>query len=134
MNSRLIKHLLFFLLAIVLCSCSIAKDDVYGTYISEYNIAKEELTLNKDGTYVQKVTLSSTLKVNTANGFWTYNEKKKYVTFQNNFMLVLDGFGKLNPNYDNPKKGLVIVPIYFIFGNIEMGSHEGVLYKKSKKN
>src|SRR5229473_7259549 len=46
---------------------------LYGTYIADYKFAKETLTLNPDGTYVQQVTLKSDGRVSVARGKWNYD-------------------------------------------------------------
>lgn len=104
--------------------------DLYGTYIANYDVAKEKLILNKDGTFIQEVTLKATSKVDVAKGRWTYDPETGYVTFHENFMLVLNGFRELDPDYAHPKPGLVGYPADKYFGYIQLGAAEGILYKK----
>jgi len=107
-----------------------SQTELYGTYVADYDVAKEKLTLNKDGTFVQEVMLKATSKVDIAKGTWIYDPKTGYVSFEEKFMLVLDGFRKLNPDYAHPKPGGVSEPVDKYFGRILLGAAEGILYKK----
>jgi len=106
--------------------------ELYGTYVADYDVAKEKLTLNKDGTFIQEVTLKKSLKVDLTEGKWSYNPETGYVNFKENFMLVLNGFRKLNPDYAHPKPGGVSEPADSYFGYIVIGVAEGILYKKTE--
>lgn len=120
------------LCSLVLPACSSIKKeaDLYGSYEADYEIAKEKLTLNHNGTFVQDVVLKSTNKVDVAKGTWSYDGRRGYVTFNENFMCVVDGFGRLDPNYARPKAGSVDYPAYAHLGRVYLGSSEGVLYKR----
>jgi hypothetical protein len=112
------------------CSLSVKASEIYGAYVADYDFAKEKLTLNRDGTFIQEITFKKTSKVDVAKGTWTYDPKTGYVTFHENFMIVMDGFKRLLPDYTHPKPGLVVEPVEKFFGRIRIGSDEGILYKK----
>jgi len=112
------------------CSDHVSLDNLYGTYVADYKVASEQLTLNKDGTFLQKVTLKSNQKVDIAKGTWRYDLEMQGLVLDNNFLVVVDGLMRLNPDYLQPKKGIAILPPGVFFGNIRLGSSEGVLYKK----
>ena len=132
MANRLLKAAFAMLsLVLIMSACKINNEsELYGNYIADYEIAKETIRLNKDGSFEQKVVLKSSLKVDVAKGRWTYDVKTGYVTFHNNFMIVLDGFNKLNADYAHPKPGTVVEPADKSLVNIVLGSAEGILYKK----
>ncbi len=111
-------------------SCKTPKFELPGTYVADYDVAKEKLTLNKDGTYIQEVTLKANSKVDVSRGRWSYDKETQYVTFEDNFMFVIDAFGKLNPDYAKRKRGIFIVPATMYFGRMRIGSSERVSYKK----
>jgi len=111
-------------------SCKPSQSELYGIYVADYDVGKERLTLDKDGTFKQEVTLKATSEVTVSKGTWTYNPKTGYVSFNENFMLVLNGFRKLNPNYAHPKPGGVSYPVDKYFGRISLGVAEGILYRK----
>lgn len=104
--------------------------ELYGTYVADYKVAREKLTLNRDATFKQEVTIKATSKVDVAKGTWSYNPKSGYVTFDGGFMLVLDGFRQFDPNYLNPKPGVVALPAGKVLGHLSIGVDEGILYKK----
>jgi hypothetical protein len=118
------------LLAISGCSLSIEPPEIYGTYVADYDFAKEKLTLSRDGTFIQEITVKVTSKVDVARGTWTYDPKTGYGTFHENFMIVMDGFKRPQPDYTHPRPGLVVQPVEKFFGRIRIGSDEGILYKK----
>ena len=132
-SPNILKLCLVLCLVLSVVACKVKnQSEFYSTYLADYNVAKEKLTLDRDGTFVQEVTLKATSKVDVAKGTWTYNTKSGYVTFNENFMGVLDGFRKLNPDYTHPKPGIVVQPVLRLFGRVQIGSNEGILYKKMK--
>ena len=99
---------------------------LYGTYVADYEFAKETLTLNPDGTYVQQVVLKSDGRVSVARGKWRYDPETAYATFDRNMMLVMDGFQHFRPNYAAPRKeGLVSLPVDRLLGHIRIGAADG---------
>lgn len=124
-----VSIIIFMVLFMVSCKVK-SQSDLFGTYVADYNVAKEELTLNKDGTFIQKVKLKAKSKVAIAKGKWTYDTKTGYVIFEENHMAVIDGFRKLNPDYEKPNPGPAFFPADKYFGRILLGSAEGVLYEK----
>ncbi|MBW8042301.1 MAG: hypothetical protein FVQ85_20195 [Planctomycetes bacterium] len=125
--------LLFLLFLSFTPSCRIVKDQsrLSGTYVADYEFAKEKLTIKSDGTFIQEVTLKASSKVDIAKGTWTYKPRNGYFRFDHNFMSVLDGAQRLKPDYAQPRdSGVVLKPAERWFFRISLGSHEGVLYKK----
>jgi len=128
-NKALSIFILLFLILSV-SSCKSPKFELPGTYVADYDIAKEKLVLNKDGTYIQEVTLKSNFKVDVSKGRWSYDKETQYVTFNDNFMLVINGHGKLNADYAHRKRGHVSVPGGLFFGRMRIGTSKRVVYKK----
>jgi len=134
--TRKIRNKSFIICSMLLCiicfiSCKPGNQtELNGTYVADYAVAKEKLTLNKDGTFIQEVTLKKSLKVDLAKGTWMYDETTGYVIFNNNYMPVLDGFRKLNPDYNRPRRGQAFLPADKYFGYLLLGVAEGILYKK----
>ncbi len=130
-HSNLLSICMALFLTVTMIGCKPkSESELYGTYNADYSVAKEKLTLNKDGTFVQEVMLKAASKIDVQKGTWTYNRESGYVTFHGRFMGVLDGFGKLDPDYAHPKPGLVVQPADKYFGHILIGAAEGILYKK----
>jgi len=96
---------------------------LYGRYIADNKFAKETLTLNPDGTFVQQVRLKSDGRVTVARGKWHYDPATAYATFDQHMMLVTNGFQHFNPDYAAPRKeGLVSLPVDRLFGEIRIGA------------
>ena len=128
-RSRALQICMLFFFLLSMASCEPSKE-LSGTYVANYDVAKEKLVLNKDGTYTQEVTLNSNSKVDVSRGTWTYSPEDQYVSFANNFMLVINGFGELNPEYAHRKIGIVSLPAHRYFGRMRIGSSTRVVYKK----
>ena len=129
-NKVVVRISIIFFLILFVVACKVKdQSELYGTYLADYDVAKEKLTLNKDGTFIQEVILKATLEVNTTKGTWIYDSKSGYVGFRDNFMSVLNGFQKLNPTYFQ-KLGSASLPADKYFSVVMLGSAEGVLYKK----
>ena len=115
-KTRELKIILFILTTIILSACKPkSRSELCGTYLADYSIAREEITLNNDGTFIQKVTIKKTSKVDVIQGTWEYF--KGDVLF-NNLMTLTEADGKFNPDYMHPPKdewdgGF---PAYKIFG------------------
>lgn len=134
MRNRVVSRIFIaFLLVLSVVACKLNdQSSLYGTYFADYDVAREKLTLNKNGTFVQEVTLKATSKIDIAKGTWAYNTESGYVTFHGGLMGVLDGFRKFNPDYAHPtKSGSAVQPVLKLFGRIRIGSNEGILYRKS---
>jgi hypothetical protein len=117
------------ILCIAACSKVKNESDIFGTYVADYNIAKEKITLNKDGTFTQEVILKATSKADTTKGKWSFDKKTGYVSFSENYMAVLNGFKQLNPDYSQ-KLTSAYLPADTYLGDVVVGVAEGVLYKK----
>jgi hypothetical protein len=121
--------MLFLTLSLIACKPK-NQSELYGTYVADYNLAKEKLTFNKDGTFIQEVTLKATSKVDVTEGTWTYDTKTGYVRFHENFMPVLNGFKELNPDY-NQNLTSASLPAVKYLGCIRVEFAEGIYYKKT---
>ncbi len=130
-KTNLLSVCIGLLLTLSLIGCKPKNQfELYGTYVADYDVAKEKLTLNKDGTFVQEVTLKATSKVDVAKGTWTYDPKTGYVRFRENFMPVLNGFKELNPDYSR-NVGSASLPADKYLGYIRVEFAEGIYYKKT---
>src|SRR6266850_2537015 len=128
------KHLLTISLLVFMC-CSCAKvTDIPGTYLADYGFAKEKLIFSNDGKYQQEVTIKETGKVFVKHGEWEFDAKKREIVIdQKNFMFVADGFGKMQPNFENPPPGQVRLPVYGILGRLTLGGSPDVEHLEYRK-
>ena len=120
------------LLLVGLLACAHPRDsaEVAGEYEADYGVAKETLWLRTDGTFKQMVALKATAKRDSAFGAWKYDPVSGYVTMEDTFLVVLNGYRELNADYDHPKRGSVSEPVESLFGRITLGTSEGILYHK----
>jgi hypothetical protein len=103
---------------------------VYGTYTADYGLASEKLTLSPDGSFVQEVKLKVESKTWTSRGTWQFDEHDGLVTFPRGFLLVVDGWRRLRPDYGKPSEGAVILAVEQHLGGVQMGSEKVVAYWK----
>lgn len=85
------------------CDTRPPESELPGTYLADHSIASQRLIIRQDGTYTQEITFKATSKVDTASGAWTYDSQDGRMRFDEKHMNLLDGFGKLNPDYATPK-------------------------------
>jgi hypothetical protein len=130
MGGNLLKLCLSLILTWGVVACELkGKSELFGTYVANYSVAREKITLNEDGSFVQEVTFKATSKVDITKGKWSYDDKTGYVRFSENYMNVLNGLGQLNTDYSQELTSASL-PAHTYFGYIVVGSEEGVLYKK----
>lgn len=130
-NNRLIIIVIIGFIIMCFISCAPKnKKEIIGTYIANYDAARERLILQSDGTFIQEVVIKSTKKNIFAKGKWEYDNETGYITFNDNFILVLDAFGKIIPDCDIPKPGLVVYPVMKCLFWVFIEGGEDVLYKK----
>ena len=102
-----------------------------GTYFVEHEYATEKIILKKEGVFIHEVTAKGSSKTDVAEGQWKYNADSGYLTFDENFMIVVDGFNKFIPDYAKPRSsGIVGKSIDKFFGNISISRGDRKGYKK----
>ncbi len=106
------------------------QNEIYGLYRAGYDIAEEKLELYKNGAFKQEIKIKDPLKTIVEEGTWEYSTMTGNITFHGKFMVVINGVGEYNPDFDNPEDGLVVLPVKEILGTVTLGSAEGIVYKK----
>jgi hypothetical protein len=105
--------------------------EVCGTYRAEHRFASEKLILKDDGTFIKEVTINGTGQKDIAEGRWKYNAGK--IKFIDNWMDFRDISHELPNSRPLPEHGAATYPVYQVFGSIEMGDIEWVLYKQLRR-
>lgn len=113
------------------CTFTPSSSDIAGRYVGTHSAGEEQIFLTSNGTFRQLVRDTISAITNASTGTWSYDEKTGYVIFSKEFMQVLDGNRKYNPDYQTGSKGLVVLPVAKILGRFRLGSDERVLYKKT---
>ena len=78
---------------------------VLGAYVAEYSYARQELDIKPNGSYVQRIVVKGKSEELTHSGTWTYDRSASRLVL-NDPLLLDDNFGKLNPDYRTPAKGI----------------------------
>ena len=89
--------LVVVLVSLTACSGRVPSEKVYGTYVASYPLGNSTLTLNRDGSFIQQVTIKDQPPA-TAQGSWTFDPIHSTVTLHG-AMAVVDGFGDLNSDW-----------------------------------
>ena len=125
---RLLSVLLVVILVLVGCG-RVDVDELPGTYFVEYEFGSEMLSLERDGEYVQYVTVgdSSTLH----RGRWSYDSDSRAVILVD-ALLARGDFGTLNPSWRSPAKGRTIRSAHrwFFWSPLTLGVDEERRFRK----
>ena len=111
MTYRITSYLLIILVAITIAGCSgkVEPDEVYGVYVASYPFGTENLTLQRDGNFVQHVTIENQTTA-TAKGSWRFDANESRITFSGS-MVVLDGFDRLRSDWRTVTPGVVSMDV-----------------------
>lgn len=125
--------LLLGTLALVSCSTHVPLKDLYGSYVASYPFGKEELTLNPDFTFVQKVTIHGQ-KPTIAHGQWKFDSinssADSYVDLYGS-MWVVDGFDHLRSDWRKINPGMTAsLPAELLWFRVTLNSGGDYPYVK----
>ena len=112
--------LLFLAITIAGCSRGVKRDDVYGTYMASYPFGTETITLKRDGTFVQRVTIENH-SLATVQGTWQFDQKESRLTLSGS-MVIVDGFDKLRNDWRAVDPGVVSVDVGRHWSKVLMAS------------
>jgi hypothetical protein len=100
----MIRSLIFFFAALAASACSVGSDDLVGDYVATYSYGEEQLHLDRDHTYSQRITLKADRSETTHAGKWGYDQTAPRLSLEN-ALLLDDNFGKPNANFRKPSSG-----------------------------
>jgi hypothetical protein len=123
------------LLILLGCRKPAVQTDVPGTYEASYPEATEELIITSDGTYSQIVKLTSETNLFESKGKWEFDSRGPEVVFDQHFLLVLDGFGKISGDFPQHRSNPTAIPMQIgrsITGRLRLGVDPGIIYTKTK--
>jgi hypothetical protein len=110
------------------CSLTVPTEEVYGTYVRSYPFGTETITLNRDGTFAQRVAIKQEEPV-TVRGTWDFDPKESRASFYG-ALLVTDGFGNLRKDWRTVTTGIVSLDVERHWFKIVMASAETYPYVK----
>lgn len=112
------------------CSRPVSSVGLAGTYVADYGLATDTLTIKADGHFTQAVKVKSTRKVEVAKGTWTYDPQGGYIRFAN-MILVVDYAGNMIPRFAQQKRdGDVAYPVETWLGQLQINADPGVPYRR----
>jgi len=113
------------------CVGTVTKPDLPGSYLADYGFATETLQIDEGGAFKQQITVKADGRVAKATGSWRFDPTDGHIYFSEEFLVVVDGFGKLIPDFDSsPRKAISILPVRRSFGKIQIGTDPRVPYKR----
>lgn len=118
------------LIAVVGCRLSRVPESPVGRYTADYDQATESLDILKSNQFKQVVHLKTNGRTINSSGTWEFDPDSGNVIFQKGFILLIDGFRRVRPNFDSPVDGNVVYPVRWSPFGTYIGSDEGVLYRK----
>ena len=87
------------------CSLRVPPDEMYGTYVASYPFGTDTITLNRDGTFVQRVAINQEQPV-IVRGTWDFDAKVHRISLYG-AIVVVDGFGDLRKDWRTVTTGIV---------------------------
>ena len=110
------------------CSLSVPAEAVYGSYVASYPFGSETITLNRDGTFVQRVAIKQQQPL-TVRGTWDFDPKESRANFYG-AVIVADGFDHLRSDWRTPTSGIVSLDVERHWFRIVMASAATYPYMK----
>lgn len=123
--------LIVFALSIVGCARNVALNDVYGAYVASYPFGTETLTLQRNGNFLQTVTIGNEPAV-SAKGTWSFDESDSRITLTDS-MIVVDGFDKLRSDWRSVTPGVVSMDVERHWSKVLIASAAKYPYVKHVK-
>jgi len=120
--------LLFLAITIAGCSKGVRRNDVDETYMASYPFGTETITLKRDGSFVQRVTIENEPPT-TVQGTWQFDQKESRLTLSGS-MVIVDGFDRLRNDWRAVDPGVVSVDVERHWSKVLMASAAKYPYVK----
>ena len=102
------------------CSMRVPAETVYGTYVASYPFGTETITLNRDGTFVQRVAINQEQPL-AVRGTWDFDTNKSRANLYGS-MIVADGFDHLRSDWRTVTAGVDSLDVERQWFRVVMGS------------
>jgi hypothetical protein len=109
------------------CATRVPAERVYGTYVASYPFGTSTLALNRDGGFVQSVTIGSEIPV-TVRGSWSFDAVRSKLALRG-AMNIVDGFGHLSGDW-RATGDFPAIPVEVLWLRINIETSEGSPYIK----
>jgi hypothetical protein len=110
------------------CGMIVPADEVYGRYVATYPFGIESITLNRDGTFVQSMSVGKGNPV-TVRGKWEFDQQDSRANLYG-AMVVTDGSDQLRANWQNASSGIVSMDVEKHWFTVVMNSGSTYPYSK----
>jgi hypothetical protein len=120
--------LILLTVALIGCAINVPLKKVYGTYRASYPFGTETITLNEDGSFVQKVAVKDQAPV-TLQGKWDFDSQGSRVNFDR-LMMVMDGTGHLKNYWQTATPGIASLDVETHWFRVTMTSAAAYPYVK----
>lgn len=130
---RWIARYIWLGMAVLFVGCSPKSDkELVGRYVARLPGGEETLTLFSGGACEQEIHLTDG-KHYSARGHWEFDPAKSRLSLTGT-RVALNGFAEINPAIAEIRAGGTgSLPVSRgLFGGVEIGTDEGILYRKSK--
>jgi hypothetical protein len=102
--------------------------DLPGTYAADYGPATSTFTLTEDGRFTQTVQVRMPAQRATVAGTWTYDARRRTITFSDDFLVVetgWEGTEEIARDFAHPaQKSQVDEPARWLLGRLEIGGDD----------
>jgi hypothetical protein len=132
-RTRFLQHA-WVLLLVLIIGCTPKNDrELLGSYVAKLPAGEETLDLLADGACHQEIRLTDGKRF-SARGHWDFDPKKSRLSLTGT-RVSMNGFAEMNPTIaEIPAGGTGSLPVSRgLFGGIEIGTDEGILYRKTKE-
>jgi len=127
MKKCLFKWWLGVSLFVVVTGCGkpVAQSDLLGTYVADFGFATDTLTLKENGKFIQTIKIKEDGRVVTKTNTWHFGQEDRNIVIDKDYMLVIDGFSKMIPDFDRLNTNSVTIgPVRRRFGKLEIGGDD----------
>ena len=132
-RGRLLQHAWVFLLVLIVGCTPKSDKELLGSYVAKLPAGEETLDLRVDGVCQQEIRLTNGQRF-SAHGHWDFDPKKSRLSLTGT-RVSMNGFAEMNPTIaEIPAGGTGSLPVSRgLLGRIEIGTDEGILYRKTKE-
>jgi hypothetical protein len=115
------RFLLVIVALMALVGCMrVPAETVYGTYVATYPFGTDTITLNRDGTFVQRVAIKQE-KPLTVSGTWDFDPRESRANFYG-ALIMADGLDHLKSDWQTPTPGIVSLDVERRWFKVVIGS------------
>lgn len=117
-------------LMLVSCGARVQISEVPGVYSVRFPGGTERLLLASDGSFIQEVTITEQARSYRAHGAWTFDGANQHISFDGNFLVVLDGRGRIKKDFGPKTNRVVDLGVERLFGKVDIFASDNCIFRK----